>query len=153
MLSRDFRDILSAFSDAGVEFLLVGAYALSAHGLVRATGDLDLWVRSTKENAARVHRALLAFGAPAEQVRVEDFIKPESVIQIGVPPLRVDVLTSISGVEFEEAWSARITLRLDGIEVPVLSRKHLIANKRAADRPKDRLDLRWLESGERSPDS
>ena len=151
MLSSDFHDILSAFSDARVEFLLVGAYALSAHGLVRGTGDLDLWVRATPDNAARVHRALLAFGAPADRFSVQDFTEPDSVIQIGVPPFRLDVLTSISGVEFAEAWAARIVLRLDGIELPVLSREHLIANKRAADRPKDRLDLKWLEEGNPEP--
>lgn len=148
MLSRDFRDMLSAFSAGGVEFLLVGAYALSAHGLVRGTGDLDLWVRATPENAGRVYQALLAFGAPADRFRAEDFTLPDTVVQIGIPPLRVDILTAISGVEFAAAWEARTVLQLDGIELPVLSRQHLIANKRAADRPKDRLDLRWLEAGE-----
>ena len=147
MLSRDFRDILSEFSVAGVEYLLVGAHALAAHGLVRGTSDIDLWVRPTPDNAARVHRALLAFGAPAEQFSVEDFTKPDSVVQLGVPPLRIDILTTLSGVEFSEAWSARLTVVLDGIHVPVMSRAHLVANKRAAKRPKDQLDLRWLEEG------
>lgn len=150
MLSRDFRDMLSAFSDAGVEYLLVGAHALAAHGLVRGTGDIDLWVRPTADNAARVHRALLAFGAPAEQFSVEDFTAPDSVVQLGVQPLRIDILTTISGVEFSEAWRDRITVVLDGIQVPVLSRTHLVANKRAAKRPKDQLDLRWLEK-DRAP--
>lgn len=145
MLNRDFRDMLSAFSDAGVEYLVVGAYALAAHGLVRGTGDIDLWVRSTPENAARVHGALVAFGAPADQFGVEDFIRADSVVQLGVPPLRIDILTGITGVEFSAAWETRMMLELEGIAVPVLSRAHLIANKRAADRPKDRLDLRWLE--------
>src|SRR5216117_2010997 len=137
MLSRDFRDILSAFSDAGVEYLLVGAFALSPHRLVRATGDMDLWVRPTAENAERVHRALLAFGAPAGQVSAGDFTKPDSIVQLGVPPLRIDILTAISGVEFSEAWEVRTTVLLDRMDVPVLSRAHLIANKRSADRPKD----------------
>ena len=145
MLNRDFLDILSAFSDGGVEYLLVGAYALAAHGLVRGTGDIDLWVRPTDENADRVHRALVVFGAPSEQFEAEDFMRPDSVVQLGVPPLRIDILTTISGVEFSEAWERRTTAELDGIEVPVLSREHLVANKRAANRPKDRLDLRWLE--------
>ena len=147
MLNRDFRDILSAFTDAGVEYLLVGAYALAAHGLVRGTGDIDLWVRPTAENAERIHRALLAFGAPAEHFAAEDFTKPDAVVQLGVPPLRVDILTTISGVGFPEAWEGRTMVELDGIDVPVLSRAHLVANKRSADRPKDRLDLRWLEEG------
>jgi hypothetical protein len=145
MLSRDFRDILSAFSDAGVEYLLVGAYALAAHGLVRGTGDIDLWVRPTAENADRAYRALLAFGAPAEQFRAEDFTQPDAVIQLGVPPHRIDILTAITGVEFSEAWRSRMKVEMNGIDVPVLSREHLIANKRAADRPKDRIDVGWLE--------
>lgn len=149
-LSRDFREMLFAFSGARVEFLLVGAYALSAHGLVRATADLDLWVRRSEENAVRVHHALVSFGAPADHFQVEDFLKPESVVQVGIPPLRVDVITSVSGIEFDEAWAERQILSLDGVEVPVLSRKHLIANKRATGRPKDALDVKWLESGERT---
>lgn len=151
MLNRDFRDILSAFSDAKVEYLLVGAYALAAHGLVRATGDIDLWVRATPENAARVHRALLAFGAPADRLTAEDFTRPDAVVQLGVSPLRVDILTAISGLDFLQAWEARETIQVEGLDVPVLSRTHLVANKRAADRPQDRLDLRWLEEGPRKP--
>ena len=146
MLSRDFRDILSEFSAARVEFLLVGAYALSAHGLVRSTGDLDLWIRNTEENARRTHAALLAFGAPADKISVEDFTRADSVIQVGVPPLRIDILTSISGVAFDEAWAARVMSSVDGLQVPVISRHHLIANKKAAGRPKDDDDVRWLES-------
>jgi hypothetical protein len=151
MLSRDFRDILSALSDAEVEFLVVGAYALAAQGLVRGTGDLDLWVRSTVENAARTHRALIAFGAPADQFSADDLCRPDSVLQIGVPPLRVDILTSVSGVDFTQAWNARIMVEIEGVRVPVLSRAHLVANKRAAGRPKDLLDLRWLEEGPPKP--
>jgi len=151
MPSRDFRVMLSALSEAGAEYLLVGAYALSAHGLVRGTGDIDLWVRPTAENAARVHAALLAFGAPAERFAESDFIVPGTVLQLGVPPLRIDVLTTISGVEFEEAWPARLEVEMDGLRVPVLGRDHLIANKRASARPKDLLDLRWLEQETERP--
>jgi hypothetical protein len=146
MLSPDFRDMLSALSDAGADYLLVGAYALSAHGLVRATGDIDLWVRPTAENASRVYAALIQFGVPAEKFGPEDFTRADHVIQLGVPPLRIDILTGISGVEFSAAWEDRIVVEMDGLEVPVLSRAHLLANKRAARRPKDLLDLRWLEN-------
>lgn len=145
MLNRDFQEILSALSDAKVEYLLVGAYALAAHGLVRGTGDIDLWVRPTSENALRIHGALVTFGAPADQFSVEDFTRLDSVVQLGIPPLRIDILTTISGVDFLDAWSSRMTVEMDGIKVPVLSRSHLIANKRATGREKDRLDLRWLE--------
>lgn len=145
MLSRDFKDMLSALSEAKAEYLLVGAYALSAHGLVRATADIDLWVRPTAENAARVCEALIRFGAPAEQFTVEDFTRPNRVVQLGVPPIRIDLLTAISGVSFDEAWESRMPVEMDGLSVPVLGRDQLIANKRASGRPKDLLDLQWLE--------
>jgi hypothetical protein len=152
MLSRDFRDILSALSDAGADYLLVGAHALAAHGLVRATGDIDVWVRPTAENARKVHRALLIFGAPADQFQIEDLTQPEAVLQLGVAPFRIDILTTISGVEFSEAWEARMVIEMDGVAVPLLSRAHLVANKRASKRPKDQNDLRWLEEHESGSD-
>jgi len=145
MLNQDWHDILSAFTDAKVEFLLVGAHALAAHGLVRGTGDLDLWVHRTAENAERVHRALVAFGAPLDQLSVEDFSRPQMVIQLGVSPLRIDIVTDISGVEWNAAWEDSGRLIMGDLEVPVLSRAHVVANKRATDRPKDQADLRWLE--------
>lgn len=128
-----------------VEFLVVGAYALAAHGLPRATGDLDIWVRPTANNAQRVGRALAAFGSPVEKLRVEDFTIPEIVYQIGVAPRRIDILTSISGVDFEQAWSNKMVLALDGLSVPVLGRSDLIANKRSAGRKKDLADLESLQ--------
>jgi hypothetical protein len=126
---------------------LVGAYALAAHGFVRATNDLDVWVRPTPENAGRVHAALTAFGAPADRFTLQDFTQPEVIVQLGVPPVRIDVLTSISGVQFEAAWKHRMIVTLDGLEVPILGREQLIANKRASGREKDRMDLEWLEGG------
>jgi hypothetical protein len=148
-LNPDFSEMLSALSDAGVEFLVVGAYALAAHGLPRATGDIDIWVRPSPENAARVWEALRRFGAPTRGVTVSDFTLPDIVFQIGVPPRRVDILTSISGVEFEQAWTQRQAAVVDGLMLNVPSREHLIANKRAAGRPKDLADASWLESEER----
>lgn len=144
-LNPDFSDILSAFNAEGVEYLLVGAYALAAHGLPRATGDIDIWVRASVENAERVYRALLSFGAPAEQFSRRDFETPDTVLQIGVPPARIDVLTSIDGVEFDAAWTGRTVVEIDGLEVPVLGRRELLANKRAAGRPQDLADVDWLE--------
>ena len=145
VLNPDYRDILSIFADEAVEFLVVGAYALAAHGLPRATGDIDLWVRCSRENAERVYRSLARFGAPLSQVSVGDFTEPNLIFQIGLVPRRVDVLTSISGVEFEEAWLERKQLVLEGIAIPVLSRRLLIKNKRATGRAKDEIDARWLE--------
>lgn len=144
-MNRDFRDILSAFCAEGVEFLLVGAYALAVHGLTRATGDIDLWVSTNAENAPRVWRALGAFGAPLENLTVADLRRPDTVFQIGVEPQRIDVLTGIDGVDFAAAWAQRFEVEIDGLTVPVLSRDLLVRNKRATGRPQDLADVAWLE--------
>jgi hypothetical protein len=145
-MNRDFAEMLSALSAAQAEFLVVGAHAMAAHGLPRATGDLDIWVRPTRENAERVWTALARYGAPMGDLRVEDLSTPGMIFQIGVVPCRVDVLTVIDGVSFEAAWPRRIQSTTWGITVPVLGRDDLIANKRASGRPKDLADLAWLES-------
>lgn len=145
MLNPDFRDILSEFLDAGVEFMLVGAYALAAHGLPRATGDIDLWVRCSPENARRIMVALAGFGAPLSDVSTSDFLEPRMVVQFGVNPRRIDVITLIDGVTFDEAWPERITVEVDGLDVPVIGRDHLIRNKIAAGRTKDIADARRLK--------
>jgi len=144
-LNPDFRDMLSTFGDEQVEYLVVGAYALAAHGRPRATGDLDLWVRPTAANAARVWRALARFGAPLEGLSQGDLAAEGNVVQIGVAPRRVDVLTSIDGVSFEEAWPARLQVEVEGLRLPVIGREHLIRNKRASGRPQDLADAAWLE--------
>lgn len=143
-MNRDFAEMLSAFSEAGAEFLVIGAHALAAHGVVRATGDLDIWVRPTRENAERVMRALMVFGAPLMDLTIDDLMKRDTVFQIGVEPSRVDVLSGISGVDFDEAWRRRIVLDIEGVTVPVLSRADFVTNKRASGRPKDLLDLELL---------
>ena len=149
MLNPDYRDILSVFFEENIEYLLVGAYALAAHGYPRATGDIDLWIRPERENAERVMRALARFGAPLTGVKISDFAEPGIVFQMGIAPRRIDVLTVIDGVTFEPAWQAREEIEIEGITVPVISRFHLTQNKRAAGRPKDRADLTWLEGDER----
>ena len=145
-MNPDFSDILSAFSAERAEFLVVGAYALAAHGLPRATRDLDLWVGTAGGNPERVHRALIRFGAPVDDPSLEDLRRGDLVFQIGVAPQRIDVLTSIDGVEFAAAWADRLEAELGGVRVPVISRKHLAQNKRASGRPQDLADLAWLES-------
>jgi hypothetical protein len=132
--------------DAGAEYLVVGAHALAAHGRPRATGDLDIWVRPTAGNARRVHAALAAFGAPLDELTVEDLTQPDLIYQIGVVPARIDILTGISGVEFAEAWAGRMTIRIGELEVPVIGREALIRNKRAAGRPRDLADVAELEA-------
>jgi hypothetical protein len=143
-MNRDFVEMLSELSAAGVEFLVVGAHALAAHGVPRATGDIDIWVRAVPDNADRVLSALARFGAPLFDLKREDLLREGTVFQIGQPPARIDILSSISGVAFEAAWPRRILVEIEGIVVPVLAREDFIANKRAAGRPKDLSDLDLL---------
>lgn len=145
-MNSDFRDLLSIFNAHGVEYLVIGAYALAAHGRVRATGDIDVWVRPTLENADRVINALAAFGAPLHDLTVSDLSQPGTVFQIGVAPIRIDILTGIDEVEFAEAWSTRFETRFMDQPVPVLSEVLLIRNKRAVGRAQDLADIEWLES-------
>ncbi|HEX8394495.1 MAG TPA: hypothetical protein VF665_19265 [Longimicrobium sp.] len=135
-------------SVAEAEYLLVGAYAVATHVIPRSTGDIDLWVRPEIENARRVHLALARFGAPISNLSPEELAKPGFIYQIGVAPVRIDILTAIDGVTFEEAWPDRALTSLFGVQVPVLSRKHLLMNKRATGRLKDLADVALLEGTE-----
>ena len=145
---RDFRDLIAEFNDHRVEFLVVGAHALAAHGHVRATKDLDVWVRPTATNAERVIEALRAFGAPLHDLTSADLTVQGTVFQIGVAPVRIDILTSISGVTFADAWTERVATTFADQKVAVLSRKLLIVNKRASGRLQDLADVERLESPE-----
>lgn len=142
----DFRDMLAAFVANDVRFLVVGAHALAAHGVPRVTGDLDLWVEPTATNAARVWRALADFGAPLESLRIRksDLLEPDQVIQLGLPPFRIDIMTSISGVDFPAAWQDRVTATLFGVPVAFIGRAAFVRNKQATGRPKDLEDVRLL---------
>ncbi|MEK6335168.1 MAG: hypothetical protein AABM67_09480 [Acidobacteriota bacterium] len=146
MLNSDFRDMLSAFCEEKVEFMLVGAYAVAAHGLPRATGYIDLWIRSSDDNVARVWRALNRFGAPLSSLSKKDLTKPGNVIQIGVAPRRIDILTEITGVSFDEAKAEQILISLEGLTIPVIGWSHLIRNKKAVGRPQDQADVARLEA-------
>lgn len=145
MLNPDFKEILSALNDEEAEYLVVGAYAMAVHGVPRATGDLDLWVNSSDANADRVWKALERFGAPLTQLKPNDFREPGLVYQIGVAPVRVDVLTSITGVSFADAWKGRVSVKIDGITVTVISLAELIKNKTAVGRPQDLVDVERLQ--------
>ena len=144
-MNRDFAEMLNALSAENVEFLVVGAYAVAGHGIPRATGDIDLWVRPTAENASRLWKALATFGAPRSRVTAETFTQPDVVYQIGLPPNRIDILTTIDGVDFDAAWAERIPRVVDGVPFPMISRRHLIINKRATGRPQDLADAARLE--------
>lgn len=148
MLNSDFRDMLCALFEKKVEFLLVGAYAVSAHGYPRATGDMDIWIRCSNENAERMWQALKRFGAPLLDLTQADLATPGIVFQIGVVPRRIDILTAIDGVDFDSAWPRRVEVAVENLRVPVLSRTDLLVNKRAAGRPKDLADAAWLEANE-----
>ncbi len=145
LLNQDYRDILSAFSEEKVEYLLVGAFALAAHGLPRATGNLDLWVKPETANGERVMKALRTFGAPVKNLSADDFTRQDAVVQIGAAPQRIDVMTTLDGVAFDTARARRLDVELDGIRIPVLSRSDLATNKRAVGRPQDIADASWLE--------
>lgn len=146
-LNEDFLDMIQALTVARADFIVVGAHAMAAHGVPRATGDLDLFVRPSAENAERVLQALRAFGAPvdAHGVTQADFEQPGNVYQIGLPPRRIDLMTKISGVSFDDAWKSRLISSLGGHSVAVLGRDALLQNKRAAARDKDLVDVRLLE--------
>jgi hypothetical protein len=144
-MNSDFSDMLSALSVEGVEYLLIGAYAMAVHGVPRATGDIDLWVRPSPDNAARAIRALVRFGAPLGDLRAADLSAEGTVFQIGIAPHRVDVITSIDGVTFDEAWTRRTTTDVEGQTISVIGREDLIRNKRATGRPRDRADADRLE--------
>lgn len=147
-MNPDFKELLLAFNAQNVEYLIVGAHALAAHGHVRATKDLDLWIRPDKTNAQRVLHALSAFGAPTDDLTVEDLTKKETIFQIGLPPLRIDILTDIDGVEFANAWPARLQTVFGGVPAFVISRQHLIANKKTTARLQDLADVQQLEANE-----
>jgi hypothetical protein len=145
-LNEDFADLLALFVDAGVEFVVVGAYALAFHGAPRASGDIDIFVRPAPANAQRVVEALRRFGAPlaAASVTDADFTQPGTVYQIGLPPRRIDIMTEISGLTFDEAWSSRATAEVDGRTVAFIGREALLKNKEATGRLKDRADAERL---------
>ena len=147
-MNPDFRDLLAAFNARGVEFLVVGAHALAAHGLVRATKDLDVWVRPSAENARRTFEALAEFGAPLHDLSVDDLSQPGLIFQIGVAPIRIDVITEIDGVDFDDAWPDRVEATFVDQPAHVLSRRHLLANKLASGREQDLVDAKWLEQSD-----
>jgi hypothetical protein len=148
-VNPDFKELLLAFNAHEVEYLIVGAHALAAHGHIRATKDLDLWVRPEESNAQKVLLAFSDFGAPLGDLTADDLSKKQTIFQIGLPPLRIDVITDIDGVEFAEAWPDRFETKFGGVPAFVISRHHLITNKKSAARLQDLADVQQLEATER----
>jgi hypothetical protein len=145
-LPADFRDLLIELADAGAEFVLVGGHAVAFHGHPRATKDMDVLIRANASNAERVYRALAAFGAPLQSFSVEakDFATYDGVLQIGLPPRRVDILNRADGISFDEAVAEGSAFELEGRTIPVIGRSALIRNKRATGRAQDAADLEAL---------
>jgi len=147
-LFDDFRDILVELHNAGARFVVLGGHAVAFHGHPRATKDLDVLVEANAENAKRVYTALAAFGAPlsAFEVSVEDFASYDGVLQLGVPPRRIDIINRADGITFSEAIAAGESFNIEGCKIPVIGRDALIKNKRAAGRPQDVADVKALDN-------
>ncbi len=145
-MNEDFLDMLRCLLEAEARFVVVGAHALAVHGVPRATGDLDILIDRDPSNVERVWAALGKFGAPIEEmgIRRRDLEAPGIVVQVGLPPRRIDLVTAITGVEFKEAWHSRESHRVGDLGVPFLGRAALVKNKRAAGRLKDLADLEAL---------
>jgi len=147
-INRDFRDLFATLNDARVRYLLVGGYAVAFHTEPRYTKALDVWVEAGPENAPRVLAALRAFGAPIGDLTIEDLERATTVFQMGVPPNRIDIVTGLDAVTFDDAWQARASMTYGDQPVAVIGCDALIANKRAVGRPQDLADLERLERGD-----
>lgn len=149
-MNEDFEDFLRSLVAGGVRFLVVGAHALAVHGVPRATGDLDVWIACDEENAERVWRALEAFSAPAEALGItrDDLSTPDMVVQLGFPPRRIDIMTGLTGIDFDRAWDGRVLVAIGGVEVPFIGREALLENKRATGRLRDLSDVESLTNQE-----
>jgi len=143
-LQKDLREFIALLNSHAVEYLVVGAHCLAFHGLPRFTGDIDLFVRVSPENAARLGEVITAFGFASTGLQKKDFLEPNQVIQLGMAPHRIDLLTGIDGVNFEHAWSQRVSGELDGLPTQFLSKDLLIQNKLAAGRDQDLADVQRL---------
>lgn len=152
MLNKDFKEFIGLLHSNGVEFLIVGAHALAAHGRPRYTGDIDIWVRPHRENIDRLITALDAFGFGSLGISAQDFAEPQAMVQLGYPPARIDLMTTIDGVAFAEAYEHRSTFDAGGMALPVISIDDLIRNKLATGRSKDLADVEALRS-QHGPDA
>jgi hypothetical protein len=145
MLNEDYKEMLQALAVEKVKFLLVGAYALAAHGYPRATMDIDIWIMPSPENAVAVMRALKRFGAPLQALSASDFQTEGVIFQIGVAPRRIDIITAVDGLTFDDAFAHSIVVAIEGLDIHIPSVTDLIINKRASGRTKDRADAEMLE--------
>lgn len=147
-LPRDFRDLLVELADAGADFVVLGGHAVAFHGHPRATKDLDVLVRADADNAAKVYHALAAFGAPLSsfEVQKDDFATYDGILQIGLPPRRIDILNRAAGITFDAAIASGDAVEIDGRRIPIIGLEALIRNKRAAGREQDLADVAALQA-------
>ena len=144
MLNKDYKEMLQLLLEEQVDFILVGAYALGAHGYPRATGDIDIWVKADEANSKKIYQALVRFGATLDQLNENDFAEDGIIFQIGVAPRRIDIITQIDGVTYDEADEDKIVVEVEELKLPVLSLDKLIKNKMSTGREKDELDAKFL---------
>jgi len=147
MLNKDYKEMLQILLDNKAKFLVVGAYAMGAYGYPRATGDFDIWVEASIENAKKVYQSLVKFGAPLAQLTEKTFCEEGIMFQIGVVPRRIDIITKIDGVEFNKAHTEMQDIEVEGLSIPFISKENLIKNKLSTRRKKDMLDAEYLQSG------
>jgi hypothetical protein len=145
-LAKDFKEFIELLNSTRVEYVIVGGYALAFHGAPRYTGDIDILVRSSAANAARLEQALIAFGFASLGISAKDFDSPGQIVQLGFPPHRIDLLTSLSGVSFDEIWNRRVPSQIDGVPVDFIDRESFIKNKLASGRTKDKADVEALSA-------
>ena len=150
MLNEDYKEMLQLLSEEQVDFMIVGAYALGVHGYPRATGDIDIWVKPNDINSGKLYKVLARFGAPLDQIKIDDFSKEGIIFQIGVIPRRIDIITKIDGVTYEEADEDRIIVKVEDLKIPVISLDKLIKNKMSTGREKDELDIKTLRKKKNS---
>ena len=146
MLDKNFKEMFRCLLAQDVDFLLVGGYAVAAYGYPRATKDIDIWVWANPNNAQKIIKALAEFGAPLHEITEEDLKTEGMVFRIGVPPLRIDIVTKIDGVSFGEAYPNRTTEEIEGLKIPMISKADLIRNKKASGRMQDLADVEKLEN-------
>ncbi|MEK6754490.1 MAG: DUF6036 family nucleotidyltransferase [Chloroflexota bacterium] len=145
MLNQDFKEFIQSLNDNGVRYLVVGGYAVALHGYPRYTKDIDIWVEMTAENAAKITKALDQFGFGSLGLTASDFTVPDQMLQLGYPPERIDILTTLPGVEFSECYPSRTTVELNGVSVNFIDLENLKKNKKATGRHQDLADLENLE--------
>jgi hypothetical protein len=144
-LNQDFKEFIGSLNDNGVRYLVVGGYAVALHGYPRYTKDIDIWVEMTSENATRVIKALNQFGFGSLDLKEADFTVPDQIIQLGYPPRRIDILTTLPGVEFSDCYATRVTTSMEGVPVNFIDFENLKKNKKATGRHQDLADLEALE--------